>query len=457
MTQTNISALIAQGKQGSLSRRQFMQGAAALGLSAASATMLWTKQAAAATPKKGGTFRVAIGDANTTDTLDPGQASGVFTIQVPHICRTYLTEVTSDNKIGPDSAESWEVSPDAKSWRFKLAKDQEFHNGKPLTAADVVASLNHHRSPDSKSGAKALLSDVETVEADGKDIVVIKMSVGTADLPSLVADYHLAIMPDDGSGKADALSGIGAGPYKLTAFQPGVKAEFVRHERYHRDAYFDAVQLLGINDVTARINGLLSDVVDTIADPDPKTLDLLKSAASAVIDEVPSGTQVTMDMDCTAAPFDNLDVRLALKYALDRKAVLEKIAYGYGTIGNDQPVASNIPYYAELEQREYDPEKARYHLKKAGAENLSVQLSLSDAVYSGAVDIGNLYQQSAAKAGINIEVVNEPTDSYWSNVWLKKPFCGANYGQRATPDMVFSTFFRDGAAWNSTRWHNDRF
>lgn len=69
----------------------------------------------------------------------------------------------------------------------------------------------------------------------------------------------------------------------------------------------------------------------------------------------------------------------------------------------------------------------------------------------------NLYQQSAAKAGINIEVVNEPTDSYWSNVWLKKPFCGANYGQRATPDMVFSTFFRDGAAWNSTRWHNDRF
>lgn len=126
-------------------------------------------------------------------------------------------------------------------------------------------------------------------------------------------------------------------------------------------------------------------------------------------------------------------------------------------MGNDQPIAPNIPYYAALEQREYDPEKAKFHLKKAGMESLSVQLSLSDAVYAGAVDMGNLYAQSAAKAGIAIEVINEPTDSYWSNVWLKKAFVGSNYGQRATPDMVFSTFYRDGAPWNSTKWSNARF
>ena len=456
MKKAQFSSLVSRGKAGRLSRRQFMQGALALGASVPAATALWNKEVKAATPQKGGTFRVAIRDFNTTDTLDPAQANGIFTIQSPHICRTYLTEITPENKVGPDSAESWEVTPDAKTWRFKLAKGQEFHNGKALTANDVIASLNHHRTPETKSGGKALLNDVEAIEADGKDVVVIKMKIGTADLPFLLADYHFAIMPDDGSGKVDALSGIGAGPYKVTGFAPGVSAEFTRHERYHRQTYFDAVQILGINDSTARMNSLISDAVDVVADPDPKVLDMVKGSGLE-IDEVPSGTQITMDMNCTVAPFDNVDVRLAMKYALDRKAVLEKIAFGYGTIGNDHPVGPNMPYQAGLEQREYDPEKAKFHLKKAGAEGLAVQLSLSDAVYPGAVDMGNIYQQSAAAAGIKLDIVNEPTDAYWVNVWLNKPFAGGNYGQRATPDMIFSTFFRDGAPWNFTHWKNERF
>jgi peptide/nickel transport system substrate-binding protein len=236
-----------------------------------------------------------------------------------------------------------------------------------------------------------------------------------------------------------------------------VKAEFTRHEKYHRETYFDAIQLLGVNDVTARTNSLLSDGVDAIADPDPKTIELLRGAPSMVVGQVPSGTQVTFDMDCSAGPFNNVDVRLALKYAMNRKEIVEKIASGFGTIGNDHPIAPNIPYYAALEQREYDPDKAKFHLKKAGAEGLAVQLSLSDAVYPGAVDMGNLYQQSATAAGIKVDIIREPVDSYWSNVWLKKPFFGSNYGQRATPDMVFSTFYRDGAPWNATKWQNARF
>lgn len=452
-----LHTLIRRSRRGQLSRRQFMQGVLALGMSVPAATALWTNQVAASTPKKGGTLRAAVGDASVTDTLDPATANAVFTIQLPHIFRTYLTEVTPENGIGPDSAESWEVTPDAKVWRFKLAKGQEFHNGKPLTSKDVVASLNHHRSDESTSGAKALLADVESVEAEGDDVVVVKLSAGTADMPSLMADYHLAIMPDDGTGKADALSGVGAGPYKLNAFRPGEEAEFTRYDNYHRETYFDAIQLIGINDATARVNALMTDAVDVIADPDPKIMDRLKAASNFHVDEVPSGTQVTMDMNCTVAPFDNVDVRLALKYAFDRRETLAKVALGYGTLGNDHPIASNIPYYAALEQREYDAEKARYHLKKAGVEGLSVQLSLSDPVYAGAINMGVLYRESAAKAGINIDLVHEPIDSYWSNVWLKKPFVGANYGQRATPDMVFSTFFRDGAPWNSTRWSNSRF
>jgi peptide/nickel transport system substrate-binding protein len=223
---SKISALVQVAKAGRLNRRQFMEGALALGLAIPAATTVWSRQVAAATPRGGGTFRVGVLDANTTDNLDPGTAAGLFSIHLNRACRSYLTEITPENKVGPDSAESWEASPDAKEWRFKLYSGQQFHNGKPLTASDVVASLNFHRAPDSKSGGKGLLSDVEDITAEGKDTVLVMMKIGTADLPYLLTDYHLPIMPSDGEGKVDWASGIGTGPYKLDEFEPGIRAKF---------------------------------------------------------------------------------------------------------------------------------------------------------------------------------------------------------------------------------------
>jgi len=453
----HFATLLEAGRKGRLTRRRFMESALALGATASAATALWSREVVAQTPKAGGTFRVGVLDANTTDTLDPGTAAGLFSIHLNRATRSYLTEITPDNKVGPDSAESWEASPDAKEWRFKLAKGQQFHNGKDLTAADAVASLNFHRAPDSKSGAKGLLSDVEEVKADGKDVVVIRMKVGTADLPYLLTDYHMPIMPADGEGKVDWQSGNGAGPYKLDSFQPGVNAQLSKFKGYHRDAWFDAVTMLGINDANARVNSLMSGEVDAISDVDLKTVEMLKSTQGLEVDVVPSGQLVSMDMQTNKGPFDNADVRLALKYALDRKEILEKIVFGYGSLGNDHPIGPNIPFAAAIEQRGYDPDKAKFHWKKSGVGDITIPISTSDVAYNGAVDMCMLYQQSAAKAGIKLDVVREPNDGYWSNVWLKKPFAVASYGQRATPDMMFSTFYRDGAPWNTTQWHDDKF
>ena len=143
--------------------------------------------------------------------------------------------------------------------------------------------------------------------------------------------------------------------------------------------------------------------------------------------------------------------------ALDRQEILDKIVLGYGAVGNDHPIGSNIPFHAKLEQRVFDPDKAQYYWKKAGAEGLTIPISTADIAYNGVVDMCVLYQQSAAKAGIKIDVIRESNDGYWSNVWFSKPFVVASYGQRATPDMMFSTFFREGAPWNTTKWHNDKF
>ena len=133
-------------------RREFLAGATALGLSVSAASAMWSKAAKAA-PKKGGTYRVGMHDGNTTDQLDPGTTESIYMIQMNHAVRSYLTEITSKNEIGPDAAESWEASDDAVTWTFKLFKGMEFHNGKPFTAQDAVASLNYHRGEGSKSAA----------------------------------------------------------------------------------------------------------------------------------------------------------------------------------------------------------------------------------------------------------------------------------------------------------------
>ena len=80
-------------------------------------------------------------------------------------------------------AESFESSPDAKTWVFNLRKGVEFHNGKSVEASDVVASINHHRSDDSKSSAKALLKAVKDIKADGKNSVVFTLEVAMPTFP----------------------------------------------------------------------------------------------------------------------------------------------------------------------------------------------------------------------------------------------------------------------------------
>lgn len=454
-----IAHLTDQARLGRVNRRTFMEGTMAAGLAVGGAASLWSKDVKAATPKKGGTFRVGMHDGNTGDSWDPGTTESVYMIQLNHAVRSYLTEITETNQLGPDMATSWSASADASEWRFELAKGATFHSGKAFTAADAVASLNYHRGEDSKSAAKALLVDVEKIRTDGENAIVITMKSGNADLPYLLSDYHLVMLPSDASGKVNWDSGDGAGPYKVVNHDPGVATDLTRHDGYHRDgqAHFDGVRVTVLNDPNARQTALVTGEVDAISDVDLKTVGLLARAPGVEIDNVPSGSHVTLPMFCDVEPFNDVNVRMALKLSMDREAIIEKILYGYGAIGNDTPIGPSLPYYADLPQRTYDPDKAKWHLKQAGHDGISVALSATDSVMSGAVDMCALYREQAAKAGIDIEVVREPADNYWSNVWLKKPFVFVQWGARPTPDVMFSLAYKDDAKWNESHWQNPRF
>ena len=459
-TKKEFRELLTQdAKSGKLGRRDFMRFAVAAGMSVPLASGLWTSEVAAATPKKGGKFRVGVHDMNTSDSHDPGTYQSVGQIQIAHTHRSYLTEITPENGLGPDMADSWSASADAKTWTFELNRNATFHNGKKFTSADAVASLNHHRGEKSTSGGKALLSTVSDIRAKGDHAIEIELSQGSADLPWFMTDYHLVMIPAKADGTADWESGTGAGPYEITSHKPGIGTTYKRHDGWHREgAYFDEIEMVGLNDPNARQTALITGDVDAITSVDLKTAALLGRNPNIVLENVPSGSAITLPMFCDVAPFDNLDVRLALKYAVDRQDLVDKIMFGTATVGNDYHVSAGMPYApTDIPQRPYDPDKAKFHLKKAGMSNLEVNLSAADSVLPGAVDMCVLYSEHAKKAGIKINAIREPNDGYWSDVWLKKPWCFVKWGARPTPDQMFTLAYKDDAPWNESHWQNKRF
>jgi peptide/nickel transport system substrate-binding protein len=450
--------LTRDARSGKLGRRDFMRFAIAAGMTASAGSLLWSSEVSAAMAKRGGKFRLGCHDGNTSDTHDPGTYLSFTMIQLAHTYRSYLTLIEPDNSLGPDVASSWKANSDATQWTFELNKNASFHSGKKLTATDVIASLNHHRGEKSTSAAKALLKDVSDIVRNNDHSITIKLATGNADLPWLMTDYHLAMVPANPDGSANWQSGDGSGPYAIVDNQFGVNTKLKRHEGWHLEgAYFDECELTVLNDPNARQTALVTGDVDAITQLDLKTLALLKRNPNILVDNVPSAAAITMPMFCDQAPFDDVNVRLALKLAIDREEIIQKIAFGTAIPGNDFHCAPNMPYWADLPQRKYDPDQAKSLLKKAGKENLKVNLSVADSVYSGAVDMCVLYSEQAKKAGINVNVVREPNDGYYSDVWLKKPFCMVQWGARPTPDVMYSLAYKDDAAWNESHWKNKRF
>lgn len=453
-----IDRLAEAARQGKISRRSFMNYSLAAGMSASAATGLWSSSAKAA-PARGGHFRLGAHDGNTSDTHDPGTYLSFSMIQLAHTFRSYLTLIEPDGSLGPDVASEWSATPDAAEWTFKLNPAATFHSGRKVTANDVIASLNHHRGEESTSAATALLKDVADIVDNGDHSITITMKSGNADLPWLMTDYHLAVCPANDDGSIDWKSGDGCGPYKLTETEFGVGYHLVRHEDWHLDgAWFDEVTITVLNDPNARQTALVTGDVDAITQLELKTLALLQRDPNIEIDNVPSAATVTMPMFCDTAPFDDVNVRNALKHSINRQDIIDKIAFGTATMANDFHHSPAMPYWPDdIPQNDYDPDKAKSLLKKAGAEGLSTEISVADSVFSGAVDMCVLYAEHAKASGINIKVKREPNDGYYSDVWLKKPWCVVQWGARPTPDVMYSLAYKDDAAWNESHWQNERF
>ncbi|MEO0818904.1 MAG: ABC transporter substrate-binding protein [Pseudomonadota bacterium] len=436
-------------------RRHSLQLAAAAG-----ALTIAGVDARAQTPQRGGKLRVGKGHGSTTDTLDPGKYSNGFMSAHSFMQGNLLTEVQADGSIAPELAESWEASPDARVWTFRLRRGAEFHDGRAVTARDVAASINHHRGEGNTSAAAPIVAPIQSIETPDDHSIVFTLASGDADFPFGMADYHLIVVPAREDGTAEWESGIGTGPYRIETFEPGVRAHYVRHPNYFKTdrAWFDEIEMLSIIDPTARTNALITGEVDAIDKVPVQVAGRLGRHPNVELQEVAGNQHYTFAMHVTADPYADNNVRQALKYAIDRQELVDKILKGYGVVGNDHPIGRGQRFFhADLEQKAYDPDRARFHLKEAGLDRLAVDLSASDAAFAGAVDAGVLYAEKAAAAGIDVNVVREPNDGYWSNVWLKKPFCAVYWSGRPTEDAMFTSAYAEGVPWNDTFWSNARF
>jgi peptide/nickel transport system substrate-binding protein len=406
-------------------------------------------------------LRVAKGHGQTGDTLDPATWTNGFEVALTFGMNGYLTKVDVDGSAEPDVAESWEATPDAKTWRFKIRQGMSFHSGKPVTLDDVIASINYHRGEDSTSAAKPLVAPIVEITKEGEDTVVFELESGSADCPFVFTDYHMAICPSDGgAGGIDWRSGDGCGPYRLLDFNPGVVARFERFEDdWNQDrGFIQSVEMLSIVDVNARTTALTSGEVDAIDKLDLKTVSLLGRNPRISIHSIPGPQYYSFAARADTSPCNDVNVRLALKHAIDRQELVDKILFGHGTVGNDQPIGPSYRFHdPDVPQTSFDPDRAKFHLKQAGLDGLTVRLSAADAAFPGAVDAATLYQNSAAEAGITLKVNRVPNDGYWSDVWMQHEFSAVYWSGRPTEDQIFTTAFGGGAAWNDSYWQNDRF
>ncbi|MEM5275078.1 ABC transporter substrate-binding protein [Cupriavidus taiwanensis] len=411
-------------------------------------------EAHAQTPRRGGRIRVAAGTASASDTLDPAKQANQNDYVRCNMVYNGLTSLDASLTPRPALAESFNTT-DAKTWVFALRKGVTFHDGKALSPADVVYSVMRHKDPATASKGKVLAEQIESVKATGPGEVTMVLTQPNADLPVILGTSHFQIVKD---GTTDFSAGIGTGPYKIKEFRPGVRTVAVRNEAYWKPGkpYLDEIEFVGITDESARVNALLSGEMDLVAMVNPRAVARIKGTPGYGLMITRSGQYTDLILRKDVGPGTNPDFIMGMKYLLDREQMKQAIALGNAVIGNDQPIdPTNRFYFKELPQRPFDPEKAKFHLRKAGVTGKVPVVTSPAALYS--VEMALMLQQAAQRVGLELDIKRMPADGYWSNHWLNSPVGFGNVNPRPSADTILTQFFKSDAPWNESRWKNPRF
>ena len=402
---------------------------------------------------EGGRLRVAVSLSSTADTMDPARQTVVSDFCRCAMVYDGLTRLDEHFRPQPALAEAIETS-DARDWSIRLRRDVRFHDGSVLTPADVVYSLRRHLDPGVGSKARVFADAFATVRVDGPDRVRVVLKSPNADLPTILGIQQFQIVRD---GTRDFNRPVGTGPMRMIEFMPGVRSLAARFPDYWRGPVrLGECEVFAITDDSARINALLSGDVDVIHAINPRMARHLRGAGFELLETKSSGyTNLIVRLD--RAPGNKPDFAQAMKLLLDRETMRSAIFRGYATIANDHPIAPTNPYFdPSVPQRAFDPDRARFHFRRAGMLGARLPIVTSTAA-DKSDDMAVLIQDAGHRAGVGFDIRRVPSDGYWTNSWMKVPLGFGNTNPRPTADIIFTQFFASNAPWNESAWKNPRF
>ena len=437
-----------------ISRRDFMHYMMAAGATAAASGTLFTgvSDAWANTPKRGGRVVFAGDQHGPNDTLDPALYTSALDYFRGRMYYGSLTRLTKELGYEPELAEEILSNDSATEWTFKIRKGVEFHDGKTLTADDVIYTMNRHMGADSISNASSLVAMVKEWKKVNDYEVKAILSSPNADLPIALGTFHFKILQD---GAEDFSTAVGTGPYKVKEFKPGVRTVGERFGNYWGEGgYLDEIEHFGIGDPVARLNAFLAGDVDAMVNLPPKAISQVESAPGKSVWSLESAAYINIacrkDMDMSG----NHDLIMAMKHLMDRQRLVKGVYKGQASLGNDHPIGpAYFDHSPDIPQRMMDPDKAKFHFEKSGIGNTTVPIVAAE-VAPGAVDQCLFLQREAAKIGMNVDVQKVTTDGYWGAVWLKAPMCVVSWNMRPTANIMMTLAFKSDAAWNET-YHQD--
>ena len=445
---------ITDALRGGVTRRQFVSWLMAAGVTLTSAGSIFTsaKTAVAATPKRGGKIRFATVVHGPSDTLDPSRAVSGIDYQRMRIHYNSLVQYNEKLLPQPELAEEFSSNDALTEWTFKIRKDVVFHDGSKLTADDVVWTMRRHMGKDSKSVAKPYMSGVKEWKKVDSHTAKAMLSSPDVDFPSILGTYQFKILKKD---TTDFQNPPGTGPFTLKEFKPGVGSVHERNRNYWRDGpNLDVIECTAITDPVARVNALRSGDMDLVSTIDPKAIKQVEGTPGVHILSVPSGRYMGICCMLNTAPGNNPDFVMALKLLQRRERIVKSILKGHGSLGNDQPIHNTYPDFCDtLPQRKFDPDKAKFHLKKTGITQAEIHVG---EVIQGMTDTVLMTQREAGRIGLKIDVKRIPADDYWDAVWMKTPINVVQWFNRPTANMMMSIAFAPDAPWNDTAWHNER-
>ncbi len=408
---------------------------------------------AAARPAYGGKLRIGTAFGGPTDSLDPGAANQGADYYRTDALFDALCYLDTNYKVQLQLAQSLEPNAKGTLWTVRLRSGVKWHDGKPLTADDVIYTLKRDQKLQLVGTYATDVIDFSGLKKLDALTLQIPLTVARADYP-LDLCAPLNIVPD---GATDFRHPIGTGPFKYVSFSPGRSSLFAKNPDYWVPGrpYVDFLEITTIADPTSRVNALLAGEVDAIDQMSFAAGRQYKETTAFQLIETRSGNILPLTMACDIAPFDDPRVRRAMRLIANRPALVEAAQLGFGQVGNDIEGKGQPGYPTAVAQRVQDLGEARSLLKAAGHEKLTVTLNTS-ALQPGMLESSTAYAQQAKAAGVNVIINNISPADYYGPQYLKYPFGVSGWADLPIEQFMASALV-PGAPYNETHWHNPAF